>query len=55
MGSHKPKPITFVKFCQDLDKSASKPMAEYNPDDVIGRTYLTIKRVKDIECPSNKG
>ena len=40
MGSNKPKPITFVKSCQDLDKSDSKPMAEYNPDDLIGRTFL---------------
>ena len=39
-GSNKPKPITFVKFHQDLDKSVSKPMAEYNPDDLIGRTFL---------------
>ena len=39
-GSNKPKPITFVKSHQDLDKSVSKPMAEYNPDDLIGRTFL---------------
>ena len=39
-GSNKPKPITFVKSCQDLDKFISKPMAEYNPDDLIGRTFL---------------
>ena len=38
VGSNKPKPITSVKSCQDLDKSVSKPMAEYNPDDLIGRT-----------------
>ena len=38
-GSNKPKPITFVKYHQDL-KSVSKPMAEYNPDDLIGRTFL---------------
>ena len=56
VGSNKPKPITFVKSHQDLDKSVSKPMAEYNPDDLIGRTFLLppIKRVKDIEHPSNK-
>ena len=36
----KPKAITFVKSHQDLDKSVSKPMAEYNPDDLIGRTFL---------------
>ena len=40
VGSNKPKPITFVKSCQDLDKSASKPMAEYSPDDLIGRTFI---------------
>ena len=40
MGSNKPKPITFGKSYQDLDKSVSKPMAEYNPDDLIGTTYL---------------
>ena len=40
MGSNKPKPIVFVKLCQDLDKSVSKPMAEYIPDDIIGRTFL---------------
>ena len=40
VGSNKPKPITFVKSHQDLDKSVSKHMAEYNPDDLIGRTFL---------------
>ena len=40
VGSNKPKPITFVKYHQELDKCVSKPMAEYNPDDVIGRTFL---------------
>ena len=40
VGSNKPKPITLVKSHQDLDKSVSKPMAEYNPDDLIGRTFL---------------
>ena len=40
VGSNKPKPITFVKSYQDLDKSVSKPMAEYNPDDLIGRRFL---------------
>ena len=39
-GCNKPKPITFVKSHQDLDKSVSKPMAEYNPDDLLGRTFL---------------
>ena len=40
VGSNKPKPITFLKSHQDLDKSSSKPMSEYNPDDLIGRTFL---------------
>ena len=40
VGSNKPKPIAFVKSHHDLDKSVSKPMAEYNPDDLIGRTFL---------------
>ena len=39
-GSNKHKPIAFVKSYQDLDKSVSKPMAEYDPDDLIGRTFL---------------
>ena len=29
VGSNKPKPITLVKSHQDLNKSISKPMAEY--------------------------
>ena len=40
VGSNKPKPIMFVKSHQDFDKSVSKPMAEYNPDDLIGRTFF---------------
>ena len=47
VGSNKPKPITFVESHQDLDKSVSKPMAEDNPDEVIGRTFLL--------CPNQKG
>ena len=39
-GSIKRKPITFVKSHQDLDKSVSKAMVEYNPDDLIGRSFL---------------
>ena len=55
MGSNKPKPITLVTSHQDLDKSVSKPMAEHNPDDIIGRTFLLPprQRVKDTEHPSN--
>ena len=41
VGSNKPKPITFVKSHHNLGKSVSKPMAEYNPDDLIGRTFLS--------------
>ena len=40
VGSNNPKPITFVKSCQHLDKSVSKPITEYNPDDLIGKTFL---------------
>ena len=39
-GSNKCKPVPFVKSHQDLDKSVSKPITEYNPDDLIGRTFL---------------
>ena len=45
-GSNEPRPITFVKSHQDLDKSVSKPMAEYNPDDLIGRTFLLTPNQK---------
>ena len=38
--SSKPEPITFAKSHQDLYKSVSKGMAEYNPDDLIGRKNL---------------
>ena len=47
MGSNKPKPTTFVKSCQDLDKSVGKPLAEYNPDDLIGRTFHLPPTQKD--------
>ena len=46
-GSNKPPPITFVKSCHDLDKPVSKLMAEYNPDDLIGRTFLLLPNQKD--------
>ena len=51
MGPNKPQPIPFVKSHQDLDKPVSKPMAEYNPDDLIGRTFLLPpnQSVKDTE------
>ena len=38
-----PKPIVFVRSRQDNSQSATKPMAEYNPDDLIGRTFLLPK------------
>ena len=38
-----PKPIVFVRSRQDDSQSATKPMAEYNPDDLIGRTFLLPK------------
>ena len=55
-GSNKPRPLTFVKSHQDLDNSISKQMADYNPDDLIGRTFLLppIKSLKDTEHPLNK-
>ena len=57
VGSNKPKPITFVKSHQDLDKYFSNPMAEYNPDDLIDRTFFLPpnQRVEDTEYPLNKG
>ena len=41
--SQTPKPIVFVRSRQDNSQSATKPMAEYNPDDLIGRTFLLPK------------
>ena len=38
-----PKPIVFIRSRQDNSQSATKPMAEYNPDDLIGRTFLLPK------------
>ena len=42
-SSTTPKPIVFVRSRQDDSQSATKPMAEYNPDDLIGRTFLLQK------------
>ena len=39
-SSQTPKPIVFVRSRQDNSQSATKPMAEYNPDDLMGRTFL---------------
>ena len=38
-----PKPLIFVRSRQDDSQSATKPMAEYSPDDLIGRTFLLPK------------
>ena len=45
-SSQTPKPIVFVRSRQDDNQSATKPMAEYNPDDLIGRTFLLPKNEK---------
>ena len=37
---NKPNPIIFVKLHQELNKSFSKPMAEYNSDDLKSRMFL---------------
>ena len=42
-SSKTPKPMVFVRSRQDDSQSATKPMAEYNPDDLIGRTFLLPK------------
>ena len=42
-SSQTPKPIVFVRSRQDDSQSATKPMAEYNPDDLIGKTFLLPK------------
>ena len=42
-SSQTSKPIVFVRSRQDNSQSATKPMAEYNPDDLIGRTFLLPK------------
>ena len=39
-SSETPKPIVFVRSRQDNSQSATKPMAECNPDNLIGRTFL---------------
>ena len=41
--SHTPIPIIFVMSMQDDSQSATKAMAENNPDDLIGRTFLLPK------------
>ena len=43
MSSQTPKPIVFVRSRQDDSQSATKPTAEYNPDDLICRNFLLPK------------
>ena len=42
-SSQTTKPLIFVQSRQDDSPSATKPMAVYNPDDLIGRTFLLPK------------
>ena len=42
-SSQTPKPIVFVRSRQGNSQSATKPMAEYNPDHLNGRTFLLPK------------
>ena len=42
-SSQTPNPITFVRSRQDDSRSATNPMAEYTPDDHIGRNFLLPK------------
>ena len=46
VGSNKLKPITFDKSHQGFDKSVSKPIVEYNPDDCIDRAFLLPPKQK---------
>ena len=42
--------VYFVKSHEVLDKSVSKPIAEYNPDDLIGRTFVLAPNQKGERC-----
>ena len=42
-NSQTPKPIVFVRSRQDNSQSDTKPMAEYNPEGLICRTFLLPK------------
>ena len=42
-SSQTPKPIIFVRSRQDDSQSTTTPMAEYNPDSLVGRTFLLQK------------
>ena len=50
-----PKPIVFVRSRQDDSQSATKSMAEYNPDDLIGRTFLLSKNEQGERLTLSKG
>ena len=39
-NSQTPKPTVFVRSRQDSSQSATKPMAEYDPDELLGRTFI---------------
>ena len=43
------RPIVFVQFRQDEDTSVTTPMPTYDPDDLIGRTFLLPENEKG-EC-----
>ena len=49
-SSQTPKPIIFVRSRQDDSQSATKPMAEYNPDDLIGSVKNSSSRFFQISC-----
>ena len=42
-SSKTPKPIVFVRSRHDDTQFAAKPMVEYNPDDLIDRSFLLPK------------
>ena len=46
-SSQTPEPIVFVRSRQDNSQSATKSMAEYNPDDLIGRTFVLPKNEQE--------
>ena len=46
-SSKTPKPIVFVRSRQDDSQSATKLMEEYNPDDLIGRTFYSQRMNKE--------
>ena len=42
-GSTPPRHIVFVQSRHDEDTSVTKPMLTYDPDDLIGRTFLLLE------------